>query len=89
MLDSVGMTIQDKLKETSSSFQLKLAQDASEAQNHRAETDFDISGLKERMEAIDQGLNEVITLHMCLLSSPMSLRLTKRFTSSSRTSGTT
>ena len=59
VLDSVGITIQDKLKETNSSFQLKLAQEAQDAQNQRAETDFDIASLKERMEAIDQGITEV------------------------------
>ena len=59
VLDSVGITIQDKLKETSSSFQLKIAQEAQEAQNQRAETDFDIASLKERMESIDQGISEV------------------------------
>lgn len=62
VLDSVGMTIQEKLKETNSDIQLKLAQDAQETQNQRAEIDFDISGLKERMETLDQGLNEVIYL---------------------------
>ena len=62
VLDSVGITIQDKLKETNSSFQLKLAQEAQDAQNQRAETDFDIASLKERMEAIDQGITEVWTL---------------------------
>ena len=62
VLDSVGITIQDKLKETNSSFQLKLAQEAQDAQNQRAETDFDIASLKERMEAIDQGITEVGTL---------------------------
>ena len=40
VLDSVGITIQDKLKETNSSFQLKLAQEAQDAQNQRAETIF-------------------------------------------------
>ena len=59
VLDSVGITIQDKLKETNSSFQLKMAQEAQEAQNQRAETDFDIASLKERMESIDQGISEV------------------------------
>ena len=59
VLDSVGITIQDKLKETNSSFQLKLAQEAQDAQNQRAETDFDIASLKERMESIDQGITEV------------------------------
>ena len=62
VLDSVGITIQDKLKETNSSFQLKLAQEAQDTQNQRAETDFDIASLKERMEAIDQGITEVWTL---------------------------
>ena len=61
VLDSVGITIQDKLKETNSTFQLKLAQEAQDAQNQRAETDFDIASLKERMEAIDQGITEVWT----------------------------
>ena len=61
VLDSVGITIQDKLKETNSSFQLKLAQEAQDAQNQRAETDFDIASLKERMESIDQGITEVST----------------------------
>ena len=59
VLDSVGITIQDKLKETNSSFQLKIAQEAQEAQNQRAETDFDIASLKDRMESIDQGISEV------------------------------
>ena len=59
VLDSVGITIQEKLKETNSSFQLKIAQEAQEAQNQRAETDFDIASLKERMESIDQGISEV------------------------------
>ena len=59
VLDSVGITIQEKLKETNSAFQIKLSQEAQEAQTHRAEVDFDISGLKEKLESIDQGLNEV------------------------------
>jgi hypothetical protein len=53
------MTIQEKLKETDSSLQLRLAQEAQEAQSQRAETEFDIAGLKDRLEAMDQGLNEV------------------------------
>jgi len=59
VLDNVGITIQDKLKETNVTFQNKMAQEAQESQTHRAEVEFDISGLKEKMESLDQGLNEV------------------------------
>lgn len=86
VLDSVGITIQEKLKETNSSFQLKLAQEAQDAQNQRAETDFDIASLKERMEAIDQGLTEVAWFVMDSLKIHSS---TRKCTSLNRTSGTT
>ena len=59
VLDSVGITIQDKLKETNMTLQNKMALEAQEAQSHRAEIEFDVSGLKEKIESIDQGLSEV------------------------------
>ena len=59
VLDSVGMTIQEKLKETNATIQTKMELEAQEAQAQRAEIEFDVSGLREKIEALDQGLNEV------------------------------
>ena len=59
VLDSVGMTIQEKLKETNTTIQNKMELEAQEAQAQRAEIEFDVSGLKEKIESLDQGLNEV------------------------------
>ena len=59
VLDSVGMTIQEKLKETNTTIQNKMELEAQEAQAQRAEIEFDVSGLREKIEALDQGLNEV------------------------------
>ena len=59
VLDSVGMTIQEKLKETNTNIQTKMELEAQEAQSQRAEIEFDVSGLREKIEALDQGLNEL------------------------------
>ena len=47
------------MKETNVTLQNKMALEAQEAQSHRAEIEFDVSGLKEKIESIDQGLAEV------------------------------
>ena len=59
VLDSVGITIQEKLKETNTTIQNKMEVEAQEAQAQRAEIEFDVSGLREKIESLDQGLNEV------------------------------
>ena len=59
VLDSVGITIQEKLKETNSDIQSKMDLEAQEAQSQRAEIEFDVSGLKEKIDSLDQGLAEV------------------------------
>ncbi|XP_023320157.1 coiled-coil domain-containing protein 171 [Eurytemora carolleeae] len=59
VLDNVGMTIQDKLKETNSAFQQTMTAEAQNAQSYRAELDFDINGIKEKVEILDQGINEL------------------------------
>ena len=59
VLDSVGITIQEKLKETNLTIQSKMDSESQEAQSHRAEIEFDVSGLKEKIEAMDQGLCEL------------------------------
>ena len=59
VLDSVGITIQEKLKETNLTIQNKMELESQEAQSHRAEIEFDVSGLKDKIDSIDQGLAEL------------------------------